>query len=73
MEALLIATLVIVLLNCLTTYSLLKKARHIEAVLARYENREYNRLQRDTMEALTLLRTGKIEEAKAIAERIVTS
>jgi hypothetical protein len=52
---------------------LVRKTRRFERVLARYEGREHLKLERDTMEALTLLRTGKIEEAKTIADRIVNA
>ncbi len=50
-----------------------RKTRRFERVLARHEGRERLKLERDTMEALTLLRTGKIEGATTIADRIVNA
>ncbi len=72
-EALTVLTPVLVLQNCIMLYSLTRKARHFERALARYEDRDRLKLERDTMEALTLLRTGKIEEARAVADRIVNA
>jgi hypothetical protein len=63
----------LVLLNCIMLYSLVQKSRRFERALARYEDKDRLELERDTMEALTLLRTGRIEEARAVAERIVQS
>jgi len=59
--------------NCALLCSLIRQANRFEKALARYEDRDRLKLERDTMEALTLLRTGKIEEAKAIADRIVNA
>ncbi len=73
MSALAIATALLVLLNCVMLYSLVQKSRRFERALARFEDRGRLKLERDTMEALTLLRTGKIEEAKTVADRIVNA
>ncbi|HPC96259.1 MAG TPA: hypothetical protein PLU87_15035 [Sedimentisphaerales bacterium] len=70
-SALTIAAPFLVLLNCVLLYSVTQKARHSEKALARFEDRGRRKLERDTMEALTLLRTGKTEEARAVADRIV--
>ncbi len=71
METLTMAIFLLVLINCIMIYSLRQKARHFEKVIAKCESREQTKLERDTMEALTLLRAGKTEEAKGIAERII--
>jgi hypothetical protein len=63
----------VVVVNLYMLVFLVRKTRRFERVLARYEGREHLKLERDTMEALTLLRTGKIEEAKTIADRIVNA
>ncbi|MDY0356193.1 MAG: hypothetical protein RBR19_09975 [Sedimentisphaerales bacterium] len=73
LSALVIATPFLVLLNCIMLYSLVRKSRRFERALARFEDRGRLKLERDTMEALTLLRTGRAEEAKAIADRIVNA
>ncbi len=73
MSALAIATALLVLLNCVMLYSLVQKSRRFERALARFEDRGRLKLERDTMEALTLLRTGRIEEARAVADRIVNA
>ncbi len=73
MSALTIATPFLVLLNCIMLYSLVQKARRFEKALARFEDRGRLKLEKDTMEALTLLRTGKIEEARTVADRIVNA
>jgi hypothetical protein len=73
MSALAIATPFLVLLNCVMLYSLVQKSRRFERALARFEDRGRLKLERDTMEALTLLRTGRIEEARAVADRIVNA
>lgn len=70
-SALTIATPFLVLLNCIMLYSLTHKAGRLERALARFEDRGRLKLERDAMEALTLLRTGRIEEARAVADRIV--
>ncbi len=70
-SALTIAMPFLVLSNCVMLYLLNRKARDFESALARYENRDRLKLERDTMEAMTLLRTGKVDEARAIANRIV--
>jgi hypothetical protein len=61
----------VVLVNCIMIASLIGKANRFEKTIARYENREHLKLERDTLEALTLLRTGKTEEAKRLAQRII--
>jgi hypothetical protein len=71
--ALTIATPFLVLFNCIMLYSLTRRARRFERALARYEDRDRLKLEKDTTEALTLLRTGKTEEAKAIADRIINA
>jgi len=63
----------LVLINFFAISSLLRKANRFERVLAKYENRERTRLQNDTMEALSLLQSGKTDEARRIAEKIATS
>lgn len=72
-DALTTAMPYLVLYNCIMLYLLTRKVKRFEGALARYEDRDRAKLERDTMEAMTLLRTGKIEEAKTIAERIVHS
>lgn len=59
--------------NCVLLCSLVRKANRFEKALARFEDRGRLKLERDTMEALTLLRTGNIEEARAVADRIVNA
>lgn len=61
----------LVLLNFVTLWSLDKRVRRFDQVIAKYEQREHNKLERDTWEALTLLRSGKTEEAKAVANKIL--
>ena len=39
----------------------------------RYDQIEQTELERDTLEAVTLLKAGKTEEAKAIVDKIVNS
>ncbi len=63
----------VVVVNLYMLAFLVRKARRFERALARHEGRERLKLERDTMEALTLLRTGKIEEAKTIADRIINA
>lgn len=63
----------VVVVNFYMLGLLMRKTRHFERALAQYEGRERLKLERDTMEALTLLRTGKIEEARIIADRIVNA
>ncbi len=72
-SALTIATPFLVLFNCIMLYSLSRKARAFERALARYESRDRLKLERDTLEVMTLLRNGKIDEARAIANRIVNA
>lgn len=72
-ELLMAAMSYLVLLNALMLYSLSRKARGFGRALARYESRDRLKLERDTIEAMALLRTGKIEEARAIANRIVNA
>ncbi len=72
-EALTDAMPYLVLLNCLTLYSLNRKVKRVERALARHEDRNRAKLERDTMEAMTLLRTGGIEEARTVADRIVNA
>ncbi len=59
--------------NCVLLCSLVRTANRFERALARFEDKGRLKLERDTMEALTLLRTGKIEEARAVADRIVNA
>ncbi|HNY79452.1 MAG: hypothetical protein RBS72_20995 [Sedimentisphaerales bacterium] len=59
--------------NCILLCSLVRKANRFEKALARFEDRGRAKLERDTMEALTLLRSGRIEEARAVADRIVNA
>ncbi len=73
MSALAIATAFLVLLNCVMLCSLTHRARRLERAMARFEDRGCLKLEKDTMEALALLRAGRIEETKAVAERIVES
>ncbi|MBN1359760.1 MAG: hypothetical protein JW993_04170 [Sedimentisphaerales bacterium] len=63
----------VVLVNCILLALLMRKAERFEKAIGKYENRELLRLEKDTMEALTLLRTGKTEEAEGIAERMLNS
>lgn len=72
-SALTVLTPVLVLQNCIMLYSLTRKARRFDEALARFEDRGRLKLERDTMEAMTLLRTGRIDEAKAVADRIVNA
>ena len=59
--------------NCILLCSLVRKANRFEKALARFEDRGRAKLERDTMEAMTLLRSGRIEEARAVADRIVNA
>lgn len=73
MSALTIAAPFLLMLNCILLCSLVRQANRFERALARFEDRGRLKLERDTMEALTLLRTGRIEEARAVADRIVNA
>lgn len=72
-RALTMAMPYLVLNNCIVLYLLARKAKHLEGALARYEDRNRAKLERDTTEAMTLLRTGRIEEARTIADRIISA
>lgn len=63
----------VVVVNFYMLGCLIRKTKRFERILARYEGRERLKLERDTMEALTLLRMGKIEEARTIADRIINA
>lgn len=63
----------LVFFNFILICALVKKTHRFDQTLKIYKQRQQDKIEKDTMEALTLLRSGHTEEAKRIADRIINS
>lgn len=63
----------LVFFNFILICALVKKIHRFDQTFKMHRQRQQDRIEKDTMEALTLLRSGNAEEAKRIAERIINS